>query len=468
MAVAAGLAIWDIDAQRTEAGRNNNRPSCVFVIDCLKHPEEAKVLRLVYGPSFFLVGIICDREIRLENLRRKYTGAPDQKLEALMEIDAAEEAKQGQQVRKTLPLSDFFVNQNCSVRSKGEPPLDPQIRRLLGLALGTEVHRPDKDERGMYAAWGAAMRSACLSRQVGAAIVNPAGIVIATGTNDVPAAGGGTYGNESEQDARCFVPLNKTPARNLAERQRNKIRHRILEGEGDGAAIQEHKPFCRSEFTKEVLYEVISQKLNQALHARTQQNQGTPDGAHKAEPDPPFSKKMVEDILKATPIKDLVEFSRAIHAEADAIVSLARAGGPSCQGASLYVNVFPCHLCTRQIIASGIAEVIYIEPYPKSLATILHDDALFDPETKDGDKAGGPLVKFRLFSGVAPRRYVELFERPEELKEPGSGGSLIDGRKRPQDPLFSLSHRQFEKTIAEEVKRLFPRAPSTASEETKT
>ena len=74
----------------------------------------------------------------------------------------------------------------------------------------------------------------------------------------------------------------------------------------------------------------------------------------------------VQRILDSTPIKDLVEFSRAIHAEADAIVSLARAGGPSCRRASLYVNVYPCHL-HRQIIAAGIAEVVYIEPYPKAL-----------------------------------------------------------------------------------------------------
>jgi deoxycytidylate deaminase len=29
---------------------------------------------------------------------------------------------------------------------------------------------------------------------------------------------------------------------------------------------------------------------------------------------------------------------------------------------------FPCHMCARHIIATGLREVVYIEPYPKSVA----------------------------------------------------------------------------------------------------
>ena len=42
------------------------------------------------------------------------------------------------------------------------------------------------------------MRSACLSRQVGCALMDSAGTLIATGTNEAPRAGGGVYGETFE------------------------------------------------------------------------------------------------------------------------------------------------------------------------------------------------------------------------------------------------------------------------------
>ena len=442
MAVVAGLVIREMDRLRGASPTSKR----AFVIDCLKHPEEVAALRLVYGPSFFLVSSICDLETRRTNLRGKYSGEEDGSIDELMEIDAAEEEDWGQHVRKTIPLADYFVTQNIGSRH-APVPLNEQLKRLLELVTGTQVHRPSQDERGMYAAWGAAMRSACLSRQVGASILNPQGIVIATGTNEVPAPGGGLYSDESgDDDARCFLSIEKDPGRGTAQRQRRNIQLRVL---GQKSSEEGLRPFCRNDFTKEAIWQQVSDKLNEALR---DQEKGSPAS-------PPFTKDTVKKILKATPIKDLVEFSRALHAEADALLSLARAGGPSCQGASLYVNVFPCHLCTRQIIAAGIQEVIYIEPYPKSMALILHDDAIQDPEQKDaGEKVSGSVDKakrmlvFRLFSGVAPRRYVDLFEKHPDLKK---DGKLHDERKRPFDPLFRKSHVQFEDSIASAVDAVF-------------
>jgi hypothetical protein len=59
--------------------------------------------------------------------------------------------------------------------------------------------------------------------------------------------------------------------------------------------------------------------------------------------------------------------------------------------------------CARHIIAAGIRDVYYIEPYRKSLATKLHDDAITeDEETRD-------KVRILPFDGVSPRRYLDLF-----------------------------------------------------------
>lgn len=46
-----------------------------------------------------------------------------------------------------------------------------------------------------------------------------------------------------------------------------------------------------------------------------------------------------------------------MHAEQNAILN---ARGKSLEGCSIYVNLFPCHECARNIIQSGIKEVYYL------------------------------------------------------------------------------------------------------------
>ena len=52
-----------------------------------------------------------------------------------------------------------------------------------------------------------------------------------------------------------------------------------------------------------------------------------------------------------------------------------RASQPTA-GTTLYTTTFPCHNCTRHIVAAGISRVVYVKPYPKSLAFQLHYDSI--------------------------------------------------------------------------------------------
>jgi hypothetical protein len=69
-----------------------------------------------------------------------------------------------------------------------------------------------------------------------------------------------------------------------------------------------------------------------------------------------------------------------------------------------------------------VDEVQYIEPYPKSQALELHDDAIqvqadgWTPPSKQGKK-----VLFRPFSGVAPRLFARAFLKDRDLKNKDSG-----------------------------------------------
>ena len=62
-----------------------------------------------------------------------------------------------------------------------------------------------------------------------------------------------------------------------------------------------------------------------------------------------------------------VELCRAIHAEQNAIAQAAY-NGVSIKGATIYVNVRPCVICTKMIINAGIERIVYIEDYPDELS----------------------------------------------------------------------------------------------------
>jgi deoxycytidylate deaminase len=74
------------------------------------------------------------------------------------------------------------------------------------LTSSSRIHStpPKMDEMGMYIAYGYSLRSASLSRRVGAAILNADGDVIAVGTNEVPRFKGGLYWAEQLPDYRDF------------------------------------------------------------------------------------------------------------------------------------------------------------------------------------------------------------------------------------------------------------------------
>jgi hypothetical protein len=104
---------------------------------------------------------------------------------------------------------------------------------------------------------------------------------------------------------------------------------------------------------------------------------------------------------------------RAAHAEMDVITQASRLG-IRIKDTILYCTTFPCHECAKLIIAAGIKKVIYIEPYEKSEALELHDDAIeheiIEDEHQQKDQHIGPRkVKFMPFEGIGPRRYMDLF-----------------------------------------------------------
>jgi deoxycytidylate deaminase len=306
-----------------------------YILDSIRHPAEVDLLRHIYQDAFVLIGVVCEEERRLSRVIKKYDNAGETKAKRFMQRDAKALERYGQRVSDAFHLSEFFLDNTVERfdRSGAENSnwdINDKLSRLIKIMIHGEIVRPETSETAMHHAHAAAMRSACLSRQVGAALIDRAGNVIATGTNEVPQAGGGVYGqrfDESTEDHRCAFHRTGSPAYCSNTKQQNEIVERLIEEIPELNAVD------------------------------------------------PMRRNTLRQEIRQGGVGDLLEFSRAVHAEMDAVLSAARAG-VSTVGTRLVVTTFPCHYCARHIVAAGIDEVQFIEPYPKSQALGLHADAI--------------------------------------------------------------------------------------------
>jgi deoxycytidylate deaminase len=352
------------------------------IIDSIKNQEELDLLRLVYRDMVYVVGVYAPLPSRVKSLEKN--GMTLAQIYELIDQDSGEEFLHGQTVRDTFPNADCFLRIDKDTDSQ----IEIRVERFLNLILGTKIVTPSHAETAMYFASSAAGNSACLSRQVGAAITDGDGEVVSVGWNDVPKAGGNLYmadlksDHNSDGDHRCWN----------------------LEG-----------GLCFNDREKGLIADVVVTELVTA-------------GLIKAD-----SRKDARDkILGNSKLKSLIEFSRSVHAEMHAMINAGKNSSKITENSKLFVTTYPCHSCARHIVAFGIKEVYYIEPYRKSLATKLHADSITE------DESDVAKVRILPYDGISPLRYMKLFRVPKDSRK--SGGKLIK-----VDPKVSVP--RFDKTL---------------------
>jgi deoxycytidylate deaminase len=283
---------------------------------------------------------------------------------ALMQRDQAEQGEPyGQGLEDAFPTADLFVDLD------DQPSAELLIRRFLDAYFGSNAISPTHDEYGMYLARTTALRSVDLSRQVGAAVFSETHEVISLGCNEVPKPLGGTYFTGDAGDARDIEKGFDSNER---------IKRSLL-----------------VDFTKRLKdNNFLTAGIKEIDVARFIVNETSKGGK-----------------LRDAQLMDLLEFGRMIHAEMSAICDAARTGR-TIRGATLYSTTFPCHMCAKHIVASGVKRVVYIEPYPKSYAEQLHGDAIVVGRSNNKDK-----VVFEPFIGISPFRYRDLFARDRRRKD---------------------------------------------------
>jgi deoxycytidylate deaminase len=398
MDALALLSISEIRAVRKNTG-SIDKPlhRRAYLLRSLKRPEEVVALRRIYGSNLIVIGTHSPRDERVDNLsaliaKSNFSAQKQQfrnKAETLVLRDESDGTRQhGQQLRNAFAMADFFMDSSDPVK------LSESVERFLGLLFGKPVITPTKDEFAMAQALLASLRSAELGRQVGAAIADQHGNVVAVGTNEVPKAGGGSYWEGDRPDRRDWVV-----GFDSSERFKQSSLGELLQ------VLSKHNKLSA---------ELMQLKTDEQIQA-------------------------LRPLLKQTRYMQLIEFIRAVHAEMGALIEAAFRG-ISVAGCTMYVTTFPCHECARHIIGAGISKVVYIEPYAKSLAVELHDDSLQLDSIGDSTK-----VPFLPFLGVAPRNYSNLFSMPQRKD---ANGNVIAWNEREANPRVSgsfWSYLQYEK-----------------------
>jgi deoxycytidylate deaminase len=239
---------------------------------------------------------------------------------------------------------------------------DNEVDRIIGLLFG-EPEAPETGEYAMYLARASSARSLAASRKVGAAIVVQ-DAVISTGFNDAP------FGQKP--DVRKGVDTSET-------------------------------------FKKENVLDTVRRLRDAGL---------LKDEAKALQDDELTQRAMTA--LKGGDLLSVIEYQRAVHAEAHAIDD-ATIRGVSPRGGTLYVTTYPCHLCYKHALSVRISRVEYIEPYTKSRARKMY------PE--------GSEERLIPYAGVAPRQYIPIFEeRKPFLSDPS--GKFVPMNRSVAQPLL--------------------------------
>lgn len=389
-----------------------------YIIDSLKHPHEVETLRRLYGNNFVLISGFAsrgERRSRLGNVIAKSYAKTNEdefseSVKSLIEIDAKRDGdKIGQNLRDTFPLADLFIR----VSGNFKIALD----RFLDLYFNSPYITPTRDEFFMYEAKAKSYRSADLSRQIGAVIVDSDSHLVASGCNEVPIARGGCYWPDMDEA----------------------LDNRDYKTEKDFNAVK------KVEIIQELIDLLDREKIVKL-----------PDGKS--------SEDIVDELIfgkfkssfKNIRASNLIEFGRVVHAEMNAITESARRGIKIGNG-QIFSTTFPCHMCARHIIASGIIRVVYVEPYPKSMTEELYGDIVSVDATPSATDSGSDkeapkhVVSFEPFEGVAPSFYRELFQAPVRKDNKGYTVSWNKAGSVPKIARVTKVHLELEQAFVKAV-----------------
>jgi deoxycytidylate deaminase len=345
-----------------------------FIIRQFKTKEETQILSDLYGRQFIQVSISDTKDARCKRLVNRLKiedpGALEDQIDELSrrlirvdedEKDEKDSSKKefGQHVGDVYHFGDVFVD------GRSKASIKKTTSRFIDALFGRNDISPSVDEFGSYTAKSVSLRSADLSRQVGAAIFSADGDIISMGCNEVPKPLGGNYSDDDDEKHRDIddgVETNKL--------ETNRIIHNFLD---------------------------VLESLD-ALRVLSKDFLDNKENLRR-----------IQDSM----IGDITEYGRMVHAEMNALAEAARTGR-KVLGATCFVTTFPCHNCAKHLIAAGIDRIVFIEPYPKSKTLEMYSYAISQDHTQTGK------VRVEHFVGISPRRFRDIFEKGKRRRSDGT------------------------------------------------
>jgi deoxycytidylate deaminase len=327
-----------IKAYRSAEGSTN------FVIDAFRNPYEVEYFKRRYS-EFYLISInraVSKRHQALNGLdpnsvkrldkREKGQLIPEKQRKNIHDWVTS------QNIDECAQKADYFIFNHYDEIGKPPRHLVYHLVRLISLTKYPGLIPPTDDERSMQLAMVARQNSGCLSRHVGAVVTDEDGYILGVGWNDPPTG---------------QVPCSLRTA------------DQLLTDSDEGT-------FSEYERSKIFIEHIRSRRLG---------NQ-------------PFCFREELAVLERKPKKS--EFTRALHAEENALFQATRHGGEAVKGSILYTTDSPCPLCAKKAYQLGVKRIVYIEEYPG----IAKEQTL---------KAGSHLIQIEQFEGAMGSAYFDLF-----------------------------------------------------------
>ncbi len=393
---------------------SGSKKRVAYIINSLKHDAEVSSLKKLYGHTFFQISIFESEGKRKETLNNSVGMTLDEATK-LIKRDEKEDDKWGQRTSVAFPLADYFVKFD----EKSGIHIKHAVTRFIKLILGNPYITPTFSESAIYMAFMSSLRSSDLSRQVGAVIAKDDNI-LSIGSNDVPKFGGGIY-----------MPLYNEDDGKIDDQE-----------EGRDYKTGKDCNHIQRNLLVEGIYDSIKNELEDILSENVASQKTV------------LSK--IKNIIKNSEIKDITEYGRMVHAEMDAILNCARSNN-STQDATLYVTTFPCHNCAKHIVAAGIKEVMFVEPYPKSKALEFHKDSI---SLEKGEKN---KLRFKPFVGIGPRNFINLFSLSlgvgKELIRKDDEGKSFEKEWNPKKATLRIrgipsSYKYYEKEANDKINQI--------------
>lgn len=302
--------------------RKVKKDKTYIVIDAIRNPYEAKFFKDRYA-AFHLVSINAPDEHRSKYMRNLHKFSPDQ-IETIEKIESGKAngdftAFINQNVKKCIEISDIHLF-NPKNEFENNNILKAQIVWYVALMQHPGLIPPSAMERVMQVAYTMKMNSGCISRQVGAVVTDAQNSIKSVGWNDV---------------AKGQVPCSM----------------RSLTG-----LIDEFNPITYSNYERN--NQQFRTKANEKLAKIKEINSSNKifDGHNL-----PYCFKDIHNSLDS---KGNQVHTRALHAEENAFLQLTKYGSYGIEGGKLYTTASPCELCAKKAYQLGIAEIIFIDPYP--------------------------------------------------------------------------------------------------------